>query len=385
MKLLNTGGKVTGIDWEMPFLRLSCFPASCERGKFIWNWAMSALQGEPKWWRVRKVSCAHPDLTRRIWAALMGTSPSPTACTICSFKLPSPHDSRQVSHHLSVMWRSDHTSRDWHCTQKVRGFFPHWRNKDLGSSSPLCLQPPLEGGAPQQHDLPSLFSGPEIVQAQRSAATCSAQQGLSWTWAFLTLYNTTFPSALPRPAALLPLFLLWPCCCGVATTPSCRVQLDGTSFHFSYSLNIIFTRQAERSWCLQSSPSLCCSELSFPRCQSLCQGSQMEKYQGWIKMQGRIAKFTGFHSKYCCRKCCQTVQVVDVTDCTSLLALSLDPQALYSNAGFEKTGFDDEERVMCLVNDLSATNLPARIQTIIPSFLCGEVSGYPYFSVDTFL
>lgn len=115
------------------------------------------------------------------------------------------------------------------------------------------------------------------------------------------------------------------------------------------------------------------------------QGAQMEKYQGWIKMQGRIAKFTGFHSKYCCRKCCQTVQVVDVTDCTSLLALSLDPQALYSNASFKKTGFDDEERVMCLVNDLSATNLPARIQTIIPSFLCGEVSGYPYFSVDTFL
>lgn len=119
--------------------------------------------------------------------------------------------------------------------------FPHLRNKDLGSS-PLCLQPHVEGRAPQEAGLPSpvLRDCPGSEESGHLLSTARTPLDLG------------FPSSLEQD---LPLSLLWPavssfpcsCCCGVATTLSCKVQLDGTFLHFSYSLSIIFTRQAERS------------------------------------------------------------------------------------------------------------------------------------------
>lgn len=77
---------------------------------------------------------------------------------------------------------------------------------------------------------------------------------------------------------LLPLFLLLWCC---------YYTILQALFYTSPVLSTLFFTDKQkdprpRSWCLQSSPSLCCSELSFPIAY-LCQGSQMEKYQGWIK------------------------------------------------------------------------------------------------------
>lgn len=64
-------------DWEMHLFIFSCFLASSERGRFIWNSIMYYVWGEPEitQWRVRKVSCTlgwHRVLTRRMSAALTG-------------------------------------------------------------------------------------------------------------------------------------------------------------------------------------------------------------------------------------------------------------------------------------------------------------------------
>lgn len=105
-------------SWDVPVFQ----PAVKEVGSFGAEQCQmcKVSQGGDVWGRLSCTLEWHPALTRRTRAALMGTSP--TACTICSFKLPSPHDSRQASHHLSMMWKRDHTSRDWYCTQKVRVF-----------------------------------------------------------------------------------------------------------------------------------------------------------------------------------------------------------------------------------------------------------------------
>lgn len=227
-----------------------------------------------------------------MWAARTGTIM--TACAISSSKLPFPGVSKQISHHLSIQGGAgtDHRKGKWillsvHEEQGLR--------RVLRSSLPTAT---FEGQSdPRGWPVCHLLGGPGTVQVWRNPGTSLAQWSFSCTWASLPLYLLLCSSQT---------------CCFLSRPSSCVLL----SHHFSgwtlmaFFLLVLFSEY----YCDQTSteipdpghlclqPAVCqyCSELSLP----LQRLSQTETYQGCIRMQATSTKFSGFHIKCCCGKCC---------------------------------------------------------------------------------
>lgn len=124
-------------------------------------------------------------------------------------------------------------------------------------------------------------------------------------------FPTSLEEDLPLCSSQTCCFLSCPCsCCGLAAAVLLPHHFSGHSLMALFLLLLVSEYYCDQKsgkildlgcWCLQSAACLYCSDLSLPILY-LCQWSQMEIYQGCIRMQGRSTKFSGFHIKCSCRK-----------------------------------------------------------------------------------